>query len=295
LPPPALARPRYVTTRGTDISPLSLLLRRVDAVSDGVSPAETVPSGYPSLDKLLGGGFRRGDLVVLGGDVGSGKSALALGIALRVAQQQRSALFQSGEMLVERVLERALAIEGRARIDDLRRGTMDDGTRASVGAAALRLRDELPVIERMPGGGVVALAEHARGERGLDLLVVDGLTSLLPGLRDVAEESAAAVRALKQLALDLKIVVLLTSPLPKLATRADRRPLLDDFGACGTVKEQADVVLGLFREAMYDSARDIEGATELLVRKNRNGGTGYVDLYFYAQWMRFEDMLDPDR
>jgi replicative DNA helicase len=54
-------------------------------------------------------------------------------------------------------------------------------------------------------------------------------------------------------------------------------------------------VLALFREGMYDSARGIEGATELLVRKNRNGDTGYVDLYFYAQWMRFEDMLDPDR
>jgi len=56
----------------------------------------------------------------------------------------------------------------------------------------------------------------------------------------------------------------------------------------------ADVVLALYREEMYDQARDITGATELLVRKNRNGRTGYVDLYFYAQWLRFEDMLDPD-
>ena len=52
--------------------------------------------------------------------------------------------------------------------------------------------------------------------------------------------------------------------------------------------------MGLFREEMYESARHIQGATELLVRKNRNGPTGYVDLYFYAQWMRFEDVLDPD-
>src|SRR5689334_5089234 len=108
--------------RGADISPLSLLLGRVDAVADGAPPLDTVPSGFPSLDKLLGGGLRRGDLVVLGGDVGSGKSALALAIALRVAQQGRDAFFYSGEMTVERVLERALAIEGRARIDDLRRG-----------------------------------------------------------------------------------------------------------------------------------------------------------------------------
>jgi replicative DNA helicase len=281
--------------RGADISPLSILLGRVDAVADGATPADTVPSGFPSLDKLLGGGLRRGDLVVLGGDVGSGKSALALAIALRVAQQQRSILFYSGEMLVERVLERALAIEGRTRIDDLRRGTLDEVTRAGVGAAAIRLRDELPIVERVPAGGVAAIAEEVVALRGVELVVVDGLASLLPGARHTVEEEAAAVRSLKQFALDAKVAVLLTTSLPNLSVRDDRRPLLDDFGANGAVKERADIVLSLFREGMYDSARGIEGATELLVRKNRNGGTGYVDLYFYAQWMRFEDMLDPDR
>ena len=281
--------------RGADISPLSLLLGRVDAVADGAAPAETVPCGFPSLDKLLGGGLRRGDLVVLGGDVGSGKSAFALAIALRVAQQQRGTIFYSGEMVPERVLERALAIEGRTRIDDLRRGAMDDVTRAGVGAAAVRLRDELPVVERVPGGGTAAIADEVAALRGLELVIVDGLGSLLPGVRDTLEEEAVAVRSLKQLALDARVAVLLTAPLPSLGAREDRRPLLDDFGAQGAVKERADVVLALFREGMYDSARGIEGATELLVRKNRNGNTGYVDLYFYAQWMRFEDMLDPDR
>ena len=278
--------------RGADISPLSLLLGRLDAVADGAPSPDTVPSGYPSLDKMLGGGFRRGDLVVLGGDVGSGKSALALAMALRVSQQRRPTLFYSGEMLVERVLERALAMEGRARIDDLRRGTMDEATRAGVGAAAIRLRDELPIVERMPAGGVSAIVDEVRSVGDLELVVIDGLDSLLAGVRESAEEGAAAVRALKQLALDAKTALLLTAPLPGLSARADHRPVLDDFGAGGAVKERADVVLTVFREGMYDSAHGIEGATELLVRKNRNGGTGYVDLYFFEQWMRFEDMVD---
>jgi len=278
--------------RGADISPLSLLLRRLDAVADGAPSADTVPSGFPSLDKMLGGGLRRGDLVVLGGDVGSGKSAFALAVALRVSQQGRPTMFYSGEMLVERVLERALAIEGRARIDDLRRGTMDEATRAGVGAAAIRLRDDLPIIERAPVGGLAAIAEEVRAVSGLELVVIDGLEALLPGVREGADEAATAVRALKQLALDAKTVVLLTAPLPQLAAREDHRPVLDDFGAGGAVKERADVVLAMFREGMYDSVRGIEGATELLVRKNRNGGAGYVDLYFYEQWMRFEDMVD---
>ena len=281
--------------RGADISPLSLLLGRVDAVADGATPADTVPSGFQSLDKLLGGGLRRGDLIVLGGDVGSGKSALALAIALRVAQERHGTLFYSGEMLPERVLERILAIEGRTRVDDLRRGTLTDVSRAEVGAAAVRLRDDLPIVERAPRGGVAAIAEEITASRGMELIVVDGLHALLPGTRDSAEEAATAVRALKQLALDARVAVLVTSPLPGLTERSDRRPVLDDFAAQGAVKERADVVLALFREGMYDSARGIEGATELLVRKNRNGNTGYVDLYFYAQWMRFEDMLDPDR
>jgi replicative DNA helicase len=281
--------------RGSDISPLSLLLGRVDAVADGAAPIDSVPSGFPSLDKLLGGGLRRGDLIVLGGDVGSGKSAFALAIALRVAGARRSAAYYSGEMNVERVLERVLAIEGRTRIDDLRRGTLDEATRAGVGAAAIRLRDELPIIERIPAGGIAAIADELSALRTMELVVIDGLDALLPGVNGTEEEEAATIRALKRLALDTRTAVLVTSPLPHLTARGDRRPLLDDFGARGAVKERADVVLALFREGMYDHARGIEGATELLVRKNRNGGTGYVDLYFYEQWMRFEDMLDPDK
>jgi len=193
------------------------------------------------------------------------------------------------------VLERTLAIEGRTRVDDLRRGTLDDVTRANVGAAAVRLRDDLPIVERAPAAGISVIAEELKALKDIGLVVIDGLYALLPGVRDSAEEAATAVRALKQLALDARVAVLVTTPLPGLTARDDHRPVLDDFGAQGAVKERADVVLALFREGMYDSARGIEGATELLVRKNRNGGTGYVDLYFYAQWMRFEDMLDPDR
>ena len=87
-----------------------------------------------------------------------------------------------------------------------------------------------------------------------------------------------------------------TTHLPAIARdRKDPRPHLDDFGALGALKQFADVVLGLYRQEMYDSAPDVDGATELLVLKNRNGARGYVDLFFYKQWMRFEDMLEPDR
>jgi replicative DNA helicase len=283
-------RRRSPAAQATD--PLTSILSRVDGVTEGQPPTDTVASGFPSLDRALGGGFRRGDLAVLGGDVGSGKSALALAIALRAAQRH-SVLVLSSEMLPERVMERVLAIEGRVRIDDLRRGSLDEAARASVGAAAVRLRDQLPRVARLPREDLIPKTWSAADAP--DLLIVDSLQALAVGQRDLAEEQATAIRRLKTLALDAGIAIVATSQLPLLITRADRRPQLDDFGALGAVKHHADVVLGLYREAMYDTGRDVEGATELLIRKNRHGGGGYVDLYFYAQWMRFEDMLDPDR
>ena len=281
--------------RSADISPLSVLLSRVDAVADGLPVLDTIGCGFPSVDKALGGGFRRSDLVVLGGDVGVGKSSLALAMAVRAALGGKRVAFFSSEMSTNRILERVIAIEGRVRVDDLRRGTLEDVQRASAGAVAVRLRDAIPLIERLPADGVSRLAELLDHMPELDLIAVDGLPGFARGARHLDEELSTAVRELKTLALDRDSAILTTAPLPALSTRPDRRPVLDDFGALGAVKQHADVVLGLFREDMYEPARDIAGATELLIRKNRNGAAGYVDLYFYAQWMRFEDMLDPDR
>ena len=281
--------------RSSDISPISQVLSRVDAIADGAPAIDTIPSGFPSIDHMLGGGLRRGDLVVLGGDVGSGKSSLALAVALRVGQHHVNGVFYTGEMTADRVMERALAIEGRTRIDDLRQGSLDDRTRSAVGAAVVRLRDTLPTIALLPQGGVAALATDLETYPDAELVTVDSLESLVTGARDRDEELAQAVLDLKTLALRRNVAILTTSQLPGLVPREDRRPHLDDFGALGAVKHHADVILALFRESMYDPQREIEGATELLVRKNRNGATGYIDLYFYAQWMRFEDMLDPDR
>lgn len=283
-------------TRSTDISPLSVLLSKVDAVTDGSTPGETIASGFESLDALLGGGFRRGDLIALGGDVGSGKSALALAFAVRAAMRGTRVAFLSGEMSIERVLERIIAIEARAPIDDLRKGALTDQTRASAGAVALRLRDRLPIVEQLTAGQSVERAGTILdGLHGVEFVVIDSLAAFAQGVRSLDEELASAVRHLKSLALERGVAMLVTAPLPQLTARPDRRPTLDDFGALGCVKQHADLVFGLFRQDMYEPSRDIEGATELLIRKNRNGPIGYVDLYFYAQWMRFEDMLDPDR
>lgn len=281
-------------TRSTDISPLSTLLSRVDAVSDGQSSPETVSCGFPSIDNLLGGGFRRGDLVLLGGDTASGKSSLALAFAIRAATRGQRSAFLTAEMTRERVLERILAIEARARVDDLRQGTLDDEERSRAGATALRLRDCLPIIERLAAHDAGGLSSMVRGMDDLQLLVVDPMSAFLQPGRSLDDSLAFAARDLKALALDANVALVVTASLPGLSSRADRRPTLDDFGGSSILAEQADVILALYREEMYQPGRDIEGATELLVRKNRNGAKGYVDLYFYEKWERFEEVIDPD-
>ena len=282
--------------RPTDISPLARLVRRVDAASEGETAADSFATGFPSIDKWLGGGFRRGDLVVIGGEVGCGKSSLSLAMALRMSQAGTNAAFLTHEMSVERVMERALAIEGRARIDEIRQGTLDEFARAAVGATAVRLRDRAPVIETLPMGGAEALGGVLRRTLDLQVAFIDPLQALAVGGRSQDEDLAAAILALKALAIALNVAIVVTSHLhTSPAGRPNQRPTLDDFGALGAVKQHADVVLGIFREEMFQPNSGVDGATELLVLKNRNGNTGYVDLYFYKQWLRFEDMLDPDR
>jgi len=279
---------------------LESLVQRVDAQRPGEVTGDTVPTGFASLDKILGGGVRRRDLIVLGGDIGAGKSALALGVALRVAQQGLGVAFLSGEMDEERLMERALAIEGRVTVDDLRAAKMSDQTRAGIGGAAVRLRGLPLTMLPLAADDFDTMADRLDPLRQLALVVVDYLQLVPPpeGLTRVTqdEDTALVLRRLKALALERQVALLLVAQLPLFqAQRENPRPTLEDYGVLGALKQHADVVLSLFREEMYRPGGGVEGATELIVAKNRNGPTGFVDLYFYRRWMRFEDMLDPDR
>jgi replicative DNA helicase len=290
--PRTTKRPRLTTE-----SQLEKLVARIDEREGETLPADTVPTGFASLDRVLAGGLRRKDLVVLSGDVGSGKSALGLGIAIRAAGAQIPTMFYSGEMSPDRVLERALALEGRAAIDDFRQGRLDEESRASVGAAAVRLRHSPLVVRPLLGAGFEEIRTGLDIVPRRQLVVIDSLQLTAPPrpAARLQERIALAVRALKALAVELDLAVLVIAQLPDhRANRPDPRPTLDDLGGFGAIKQNADVVLMIYREEMYRPGQGVEGATELIVAKNRNGPTGFVDLYFYPRWLRFVDMLDAD-
>ncbi len=277
-------------THPSDISPLTRVVARLDRSASGEIDTGTVPSGFPSIDRAIGGGFRRGDLVVIGGDDSAGCSALALAIALRCPQR---ALFLTGEMQPERAYERALSMSAQVPLDTLRLGTVTEDARLRLATAALMLRDRAPIIDRLGADGLTGVAHAYAATPGVPVVVVDPLECLLE--RDTARDEALgfALLSLKRFALAQNVAVLLTTHLPALdRSRLDRRPRLGDFGLGGAVGTYADLVCGLYREELYESDLGISGAAELLLLKHRDGARGYVDLYFDARFGRFEDVLE---
>lgn len=265
-------------------------LSEVDAAGGRL---DAVPTGFPSVDVLLSGGPRRGELVVLTGDAGSGKSALAMAIALRAAESGYGVAFFSGECGTERLYERALAMLGKATIEGLRRGTLDEVTHANVAAAAVMLRDRSPMFGHLPPNGVPGLSDLLIDHLGLDLVVIDAVPALVVGRGTRDEEVAFALAQLKALAVRRQCVVLAVAPLAApVRGRDDTRPQLADIGFLGAPLHHGDTILGLYREELYRHSNDVDGAAEVHVLKQRDGSLGYADLFFYKAWLRFEDMIE---
>ncbi len=282
----------------SDISPLTRVVSRLDRqrgdferTSDtGESDAVIVPSGFPSIDRAIGGGFRRGELVVLGGDVGVGCSALVLAMALRA---NRRVLLVTSEMHPERTYERALSLSARVSLETLRLGVVSADERTRLATAALMLRDKAPIVETLVTGGVETVEQALDASPEATLVVVDALEGLLDRDHTPSDALAHAVLMLKRLALRRRVVVLLTTHLPALDRhRADLRPRLADFGLGGAIGAHADLVLGLYRDELYETDLGVSGATELLVLKHRDGPREYIDLYFDGRFGRFEDVLE---
>src|SRR5947207_3431471 len=199
---------------------LDNLVECVDAQRPGEVTGDTIPTGFGSLDKLLGGGFRRRDLILLGGDIGSGKSALALGIALRVAQQTLGVAYLSAEMNEERLMERALAIEGKVAVDEIRAAKLSDQTRAGIGGAAVRLRGLPLSFLPLSGEDFETAFEKLDALRQVGLVVVDYLQLVPPPKARTTqdEDTALVLRHLKALALEREVALLVVSQLPGFQT-----------------------------------------------------------------------------
>lgn len=271
---------------------LTAVLHRLTAEARPLPASDLVQTGYPSLDRLLAGGLRCGELAVLGGDAGAGKTALALGVAIRAAVGGTPVLILTHESSVAQCWERIVSAESGVTHVALRTGVLPSGGGDALTSAA-------DVLQRLPI--TVELAPHTPGllaermeDAGLPpLVIVDGLAGLDQPPRPVAEAHAQAVRVLKRVAVVQAVAVIVTAPLASDRTlRPPHRPALMDYGMLGSAANVADVVLGVFREALYDDAPDVAGAFEVHVLKHRSAATAFADLYIEPGAGRVEDLLE---
>jgi replicative DNA helicase len=283
---------------GEFLSPAALVARTTAHLQRIASGDAGVCSGFRLLDRLLGG-FRAGEMIIVGGRPGDGKTSLALSIALHVAIESRLPVgIFSVEMSAEEIgmrLATALARLDAARVRDRRLSEAEQG---ALAAALARLASSPLYTDDTPLLTVPTMRSRARrlkAHHGLALLIVDYIQLLVHDMK--AESRNAEVsrisRGLKVLARELQVPILVIAQLNRQVTaRADKRPYLSDLRDSGALEQDADVVLLLFREEAH-KASVRRGFTECIVAKARNAPTGTVPLTYLEHCTRFENYAGP--
>ncbi len=275
---------------------------RLDYLTQNRGEVVGIPTGFTDLDKLTGG-LQRSDLIILAARPSMGKSALALGMAYGAAVQHGMKVgFFALEMSAEQLVQRLLSTETGVDSHRLRLGQIDDAEWDRVSRAFGRLAEAQIYIDDSAAASIMDVRSKARrlqAEVGLDLLIVDYL-QLMTGRRtdNRVQEIAEISRGLKGIARELNVPVVALSQLSRsVETRADHRPMLSDLRESGSIEQDADIVMFIYREEKYDENSDRKGIAELIVAKHRNGPVDTVNLRFFERHARFADLelyREPD-
>lgn len=282
---------------------------RLDYVQRHQGELLGVPTGFIDLDKLLGG-FQPSDLIIVAGRPGSGKTSFALSIMQTAAAKykKRVALF-SLEMSAEQLVQRLVASLGEIDAQGLRLGKIGDEAYARLVRATGEL-SELPIFIDDSAGltpiEIRAKARRLRSEHGVDLIIVDylQLMTIRGRIENRVQEISQISRQLKELARELKVPVVALSQLSRaVESRQDHRPQLADLRESGSIEQDADVVIFIFREKMYyptlekwreahpRSDKEYPGnIAEVLVAKHRHGPTKDFKLYFAEDQATFRNL-----
>ncbi len=252
-------------------------------------------TGFYEIDKILGG-LHPSDLVVLGARPSMGKTTLAMNIALNCSRNGAKVAVFSLEMSSGQLAERLLSTTTGICGDAIRRGILDEQQREKMSQAGKGLSNLPLVIDDNPALSAQAIRAKASllaTKDGLDLIVVDYL-QLMRGTGETREREVSEMSAgLKGIAKTLNIPVLVLSQLNRsLESRPNKRPILSDLRDSGSIEQDADVVLFLYRDEVYNRSPDnpLAGIAELIVAKHRNGRTGAMKLRFDGHLYRFMDV-----
>jgi len=282
-----------------DIQPLlTQVMERIDMLyhRENQSNVTGVPTGYHDLDDRTSG-FQEGDLIIVAGRPSMGKTAFALNIAEHVAVENRLpvAVF-SMEMSGTQLAMRLLGSVGRLDQHKLRTGRLSDEDWNRLANAVGKLNDTPIHIDETPA--LNSLELRARSRRlhrqygKLGLIVVDYLQLMQSSSQgeNRATEISEISRSLKALAKELKVPVIALSQLNRgLEQRPNKRPIMSDLRESGAIEQDADLILFIYRDEVYNEGTADKGVAEIIIGKQRNGPIGTVRLTFLGEFTRFEN------
>lgn len=277
----------------------------IEHLQESKSGITGVPTGFPDLDRMTTG-FQRGDLCIVAARPSMGKTSWVLNVAQTASIEHNIpvAIF-SLEMSKEQLVQRLLCSEGRVDSQRLRRGQLSSDEYQRLAAAAGHLNTASIWIDDSPGNTVLEMRAKARrlmAESKFGVLIVDYM-QLMASHRSSesrTQEVSEISRGLKALARELDVPVIALSQLSRAPEqRTDRRPQLSDLRESGSIEQDADLVMFLYRPEYYFGPTDkdgnsIEGKVELIVGKQRNGPTGTVDLFFHKAYTRFDSVTSRE-
>ena len=280
---------------------LPAVIDQIDEWHSNPDKLRGLPSGFTDFDKITGG-LRPGDLLIVAGRPSMGKTTLAVNMAEYAAVHrgtQASVAIFSMEMPSEQVITRMLASIGGVPLGSLRSGRISDDDWVRITSATNQLSEAKIFIDETPALTPTELRARARRvkrEHGLDLIVVDYLQLMhVPGTKENrATEIAEISRGLKALAKELAIPVIALSQLNRaVEQRENKKPVMSDLRESGSLEQDADMILLIYREEVYDRNTTKKGVAEIDLVKHRNGDIGTFLLTFQGQYTRFANYA-PD-
>lgn len=273
-------------------------LDRLERLYENGEPPGVVPTGFIDLDERLIGGLRPGNLVIVAGRPGMGKSAFLGNIAIHAAHHANiPTLFVSAEMTVEELEDRFIASESRIDITRLKSGKLLESDWPKMGHTIGRIGEAPLWLHEASASTILSIRAEARrvsAKTGLGMIIVDYI-QLLKGTQTKENrqvEVAELTRSLKEMALDLHIPVVAAAQLNRgLEIRADKRPGLADLRESGELEQAADIVIFLYRDDYYNKESSEKGECEVIVAKHRNGAPGTERLAWLDHYGRFANMV----
>jgi len=282
-------------------SMLPALIDKIDEWHSNPDALRGLPTGFTDFDKITGG-LRAGDLVIVAGRPSMGKTTLAVNMAEYAAvnpNRRASVAIFSMEMPSEQLMTRMLSCIGGVNLGALRSGRISDEDWVRVTGATSQLSDARIFIDETPGltpTDLRARARRVKREHGLDLVVVDYLQLMqVPGTKENrATEISEISRGLKALAKELAIPVIALSQLNRsVEQREHKKPVMSDLRESGAIEQDADIILLIYREEVYDKNTTKKGIAEIDIAKHRNGEIGTFLLTFQGMFSRFANFA-PD-